>query len=208
MHSIHNPTLEDWFVFWTQELIERGYILKVLKASEMAPFVLFEGLKNTYNEKVTKKGKTVYVERVNTLLEPIQYTPDFTIIWSSKAKGIFYIPFEQCSYSNTKLLGFTHNGLDYTAIEIKAPPGYGAGHSSDASFRVKQKWTWEKYKILVQKVYLYPLKPHPKSDLYLWQNTFTPTRYFTTDKMTKTRTIRNWAPVTLDEFIAKSLSKN
>jgi hypothetical protein len=200
MEKLTAPNLEDWFEFWVQDLIDRGYILKLLTTKDMLPFVLFDGLSITG---AVKNSKNQFVGRKKNLLERIIYTPDFTIIWAEKAKGVFYIPFEEDTLLNTKMLSHTHNNLDFTPIEVKAPPGYGGRNTSDASFRVKQKWTWEKYKIFVQKVYLYPLKPKASSTLYLWQNTFTPTRYFMTDGLTKERTINKWSPVHIDLFLAQ-----
>jgi hypothetical protein len=201
MEKLYNPTLENWFEFWAQDLIDRGYILKLLKTKDMLPFVLFEGLSIVG---AVKNKKDKFVSRKKNQLERIVYTPDFTIIWAEKAKNVFYIPFEEDTLLNHKLLSHTHNGLDYTPIEVKAPPGYGGRNTSDASFRVKQKWTWEKYQVFVQKVYLYPLKPMKSSTLYLWQNTFTPTRYFKTDGLTKDRSINKWNPIHVDLFITKT----
>jgi len=198
MEKLKDPTLEDWFRFWLQELQDNGYIRKFTETKDMYPFILFEGKKF--------KGKVLHADgksRIKTKshLEPIQYTPDFLIMWADKAKGIFYIPIEEDTVDNTKMLSHRHNGLDFTPIEIKAPPGYGGRNTSDASFRVKQKWVWEKYEIFVQKVYLYPLKSMPKSTKYLWQNTFTPSRYFKTDGLRAFRTINKWVPLQLDYFL-------
>ena len=198
MEKLKNPTLEDWFRFWLQDLLDRGYILKVTETKEMYPFILFEehAIKGSI---LQPNGK--YKAKKKILLEAIQYTPDFLIIWAPKAKGIFYIPYEDDDVSNHKMLSFRHNDLDYTPVEIKAPPGYGGRNTSDASFRVKQKWVWEKYQILVQKIYLYPLKNLPTSTNYLWQNTFTPSRYFKTDGLTKFRPINKWTPIQIDYFL-------
>lgn len=205
MDKLVKPTLEDWFEFWLQDLIDKGYILKVLRAKEAIPFVLFEGLYKVENTPYKlRNGVTGYKPGKITLLHPIEYTPDFIIIWADKAKGIFHTPFEECSRESNMILSFSHNKLNFSLIEIKAPPGYGGANSSDASFRVKQKWVWEKYALLVQKIYLYPIgsKGYNPKD-YLWSNTFTPTRYLMTDGLTKARTINKWKVTTVDEFLDK-----
>jgi hypothetical protein len=86
-------------------------------------------------------------------------------------------------------------------VEIKAPPGYGGRHNSDAAFAVKQKWLWDQDSIYINKTYNYPNKTVKDVSPYLWLKTFTPSRYLFTDKLTKKRIISNWKPRSLQEFI-------
>lgn len=201
MVLLDNPTQEELFDLWCEELIKAGYIESVLTTKELDAIVLFEGFKQkiTIEKQLKTKIKTIIKE--DTLLHPATYTPDRLVFWTPKAKDIF---FRTLNSRNTSYFIGHYDELQlkyYSAIEVKAPPGYGGSHTSDAAFAVKQKWLWSLTNIYVNKVYLAPNKKVKTGDIYLWLSTFTPERYFYTDKATKPRTFSKWVPRTLAEFI-------
>ena len=210
MDKLKNPTLEDWFDVWCEELIDTGYIQQVIKTEDLPKMVLSDKVyvEEEYEKVLYKGTKRESIQkrtRKKVRLEGITYRPDRLIIWAPKAKGLFHIPIEEDSVDNSLFLSHKKGDLVYTPIEVKAPPGYGGRNTSDASFAVKQKWVWAVHKILVQKVYLYPLKSGKKIKDYLWLNTFTPTRYLWTDGLTTKRTISKWKVVTFEEYTKKAL---
>lgn len=209
MEILDNPSQEEFFDLWCEELIKEGYIKKVLKQEEI-PFsiVLFDGLKQTARIRMTN--------RTQTLLEPVTYKPDRVILWEDKSRGIFFTPLEE--YRECYFVGQyipMYDGCWMSPAEVKAPPGYGGGNSSDVSFAVKQKWVYAKAKIFVNKVFNYPnalvkmtkkgkltgKRKYKRPDPYLWMMTFTPTRYFYTDRKFDTRIISKWPARTLQEFL-------
>lgn len=209
MTPLDNPSQEDWFDIWAKVLIDNGYISKILKASEMEPMPLFEGLfKEISYTKVLYKGTKreqikTYTKKI-TILEPIKYTPDRFIIWAEKAQNLLFTDLESYNNEGPYFIAKNYKGKYISLIEIKAPAGYGGRNTSDASFRVKQKWLYEKYKLYTQKIMLYPnSKKSVNPRNYLWLSTFTPGRYLFTDKLTKNRTISNWDPVLFKTFTSR-----
>jgi len=207
MNLLTNTTQEEWFDIWANELKDKGYIIAIHNQENCTTFSLFEGLYQvkTIQTKVlnkkTNKTQLKIINSHNTLLHPVTYTPDRLIIWDKKAKDLFFTlenSFKECYF-----IGHEVNGGYYSTLDIKAPPGYGGNNSSDQGFAVKQKWMWEKYKIYINKVYNYPNKSVKVGKIYLWLTTFTPARFFKTDKLTKDRTISKWTPRTLEEFLEK-----
>lgn len=197
-------TQEELFQLWCDDLIAAGYIQSVIEHKDIKPFVLYPGLVKSREVTVYSPKKNIPKKIVEkkTLLEPIQYTPDRVIIWDIKARGVFFNTKEE--FPETYFVGHeyvTGSGKFFSLVEVKAPPGYGNKHGSDQSFRVKQKWVWEKYNLYVNKVYNYPNKRVKVTTPYLWLSTFTPDRYFYTDKKMEPRTISRWKPVRLQEFL-------
>ena len=206
MKKLDNPSQEELFELWVDELIKEGYILSY--DSDPIPFTLFDEHK--------KEGVK--------LLSSTQYKPDGRIIWADKAKDIFFTTEKTPKkYKNIYFLAERYtettpgimkkrNSFYSSYLDVKSPPGSGKKNSSDASFIPKRTWMWDKFKIHVNKVYNYPnafVKNKDKSIKrlkaprpYLWAQTFTPTRYLWTDKLTKERTINKWTVRTLEEFLS------
>lgn len=203
MKKLNNPTQEDLFDLWCDDMLEAGFLLKVLKASDLVnPMVLFDGLFHDVPvEHIDKNGNITEKIKKVTLLSRITYKPDRILYWAPKAKDIFYndlkTPREAYFFAQTN----PTTGEVFSCAEIKAPPGYGGANTSDASFRVKQKWVYEKLGIFVNKVYNKPNSAGKNSKLYLWPATFTPARYFYMDKKPELRKISAFVPITLEEFL-------
>jgi len=176
------------------------YITEVLKQDDIPSSIL---LFDKFKVKSSISSKEV------TLLNAVTYKPDRVIYWTDKAKGIFFSTLKE--YTDTYFIGQKNGDKYFSAVDVKAPPGYGNMHSSDASFAVKQKMAFLVAGIFVNKVVNYPnsltkankkgVRRFKQTKPYLWVRTFTPIRYFFTDKLTKQRTISNWAPITVKEFL-------
>ena len=63
MEKLFNPTQEDWFDMWTEELLDAGYIDEVVSHPNVPTFQLFNGLSKPYDKKK------------NVILNPVAYTP-------------------------------------------------------------------------------------------------------------------------------------
>lgn len=208
MDKITNPTQEWWFEQWVKEAIKAGYIEKYTPEKDMPSFTLFEGL-----SKITTEQKVVYAgtsrEKMKTLthkhvlLAPITYTPDGGIVWTKKAKNILFTTIEDSidTIKNYYFIAKEFKGKYITILDVKSPTG--TNRHSDTPFQFTRKWMWEKHKIYVNKVMLVPPKKKsgniPKG--YLFNETWTPKRYLWSDKLTKTRTINSYIPITIEQFL-------
>jgi len=208
MEILDNPTQEQIFDLWTEELIKEGYIDVVYKQGDFNPFVLSNGLHRTISNPYTVyKGTKREEQRIKTSKEVIfnglTYSPDRLIVWNNKAIGIF------CSLmKEPKDTYFYCQHSDFydgyvTYVDVKAPPGYGKLHASDEGFRYAQKWVWEKFDVLVNKCVLLPSssKKRVTAGMFLFIETFLPERMFFTDKTFKPRTI-NHNVRTINKFLS------
>ena len=203
MDKLYNPTQEQWFDIWCQELLDAGYLDEVVKHPDVPTFQLFEGYSRPYAKKK------------NTIMQPTTYTPDRILKWNDKANGIFFVPFgadnsrwDECYFNAHHEI---HGGFYYNIIEVKGPTGNQAAYGT--KFMFTQKWLWQNSSQYVQKVMLSPIKPLKNNLQYLWATTFTPRRYLMTDKLTKKRTIPNrngipnWSVRSLEEFLKSKTPK-
>jgi hypothetical protein len=213
MQLLDNPTQEEWFDMWVEELIVAGYIDEVVRPPDVPTFELFSGLSKPYDKKK------------NVILSPVAYTPDRIIKWNSKAGGIFYTPFDgdnedwdSCYFTpqyHTEPVApsdfIVNKGFYFSIIDVKGPTGSQKAYGSD--FKFTQKWLWANTQQYVQKIMLAPAitKQNPKN--YLWAMTFTPKRFLFSDKLSTNknkpipyRTIPNkkgvphWEVRSLEEF--------
>jgi len=156
--------------------------------------------------KGTKREQVKTTVETKPFMSEVTYTPDRTIIWNSKAKNIFYTDLDEYLVGKVHkapiLLADLNSKLEMVSyVDVKAPPGYGNRHGSDVSFSIKSKWIWESYSAYINKVYNFPNKKVANIQPYLWLKTFTPKRYLYSDKLVKLRTIKNWVPKTLEQFL-------
>jgi hypothetical protein len=203
MKKLNNPTQEELFDLWCDDMLEAGFLTKVLTTSDLVnPMVLFDGLfHDVPTEHVGRNGViTTKVKKV-TILSKITYKPDRILFWAPEAQGVFYKSLD--TVGNAYFFSQINNttGEVFSCVEVKAPPGYGGANTSDASFRVKQKWVYEKLGIFVNKVYNKPSSKGTKLSIYLWPATFTPSRYFYMDKKAELRKFSTYTPRTLEEFL-------
>lgn len=213
MLEITNPTQEEIFDFWVEDMIEAGFIKRVYRNKEIKPFTIFEGF-----YKIHKTTRTLYKgtirehqktsEKEIAILEPTVYGPDRLIIWDEKAKDLFFTMYDNVDGRNDAyFIGYKNSGELFSFLDVKSP--FGGKNQSDIAFSLKRKWLFEKMGMIVNKCVCYPNKKKANGEYkaakpYLFMRTFTPSRWFWTDKLTKRRTISNWDAITLEEFIKKN----
>lgn len=204
-----NPTQEELFDLWAHEALEAGILTHVNWTPEQG--LVFDGVQHIEEipkviYKGTKRERVKIVKKKTTLFTPIVYGPDRIIYWNADFLGVLFDTVDDWRTKDTcyfkanfdKIRG----GIYYSVLDVKSP--FGGKNSSDVSFAVKRAWIWERYKIFVNKVKLYPIKKRATGK-YLWTSTFTPARYFWTDGLTKHRTISNWKPKRIETFLDNKL---
>ena len=219
MKKLNNPTQEELFDLWCEDAIAAGYIdwvKKVIDPVQLTPLVKASKLETRTLYKGTKREKEVTKVKSTTVLKGSSYSPDRIIGWNPKAISVFHtviVDTIEFPWKETYFYSQYNNAFDchISIIDVKAPPGYGGANCSDVSFSLIRKWIWETEKIFINKVVNYPnsvikdkktkkFKKFKNADPYLWMSTYTPYRYFRTDKLTKNRTISNWEARTIKEF--------
>ena len=226
MERLDNPTQEELFLLWCEDAIKAGYIKKVI--TDSTPIKVYPGLKASKITKKlvykgTKREKIKETIKSKIILESVTYKPDAIVIWTEKAKNVLFTVINSATGTlnwRTTYFYAQKNAItkEYiSSVEVKAPPGYGGANSSDLSFRILQKWIYDSRGIFINKVRNSPnsvikdkktkkFKRFKNPEPYLWMTTFTPERYFYTDKTLKDRTISYWKPRTLKEFEDENIS--
>ena len=158
---------EYYFSLYLDELIVNGFVESY--GYENNTFNLTPKVSSTYKN-LSKTNKISIKEEF--LLHPSTYTPDFTIIWTEKAKNIFYLD-RNIPTRNKKIIPFrlACNDRLISYIEIKAENTFRYNASGDISFQVKQKMVYA-----IEKAYIQKIKPfiNKKNSKCLFCNTFTP----------------------------------
>lgn len=159
---------EVYFSWWLDELKREGYVKEYRYESRTLT------LMNEVKLPWTKQMKTKNKVEEHHLFSATTYTPDFEIIWTEKAFGVFCdgVPCVERPY----FMATDHNNLlteGITLVDVKGDHSAGAsrGNFSQYSFPYKQKMAWMTLGLYVQKVV--PVK--------LFRETFVPKRYFMTD---------------------------
>lgn len=177
----------EWYYSWyLDELKEIGIINRYLYESNT--FTLSKA--KTYPIKRVMKTK-VKIDQLSLLQEHV-YSPDFLIEWNEKYLNKFFriINDEECTAKCPFFaIRSTKDNKPYTFIECK--PIFDQ-NSMQRLFRVNQKWLYDKYNLYVQLCII----PN------FFNSTFTPGKYFLTDKTNKPRTLK-YTPITLNEYLIK-----
>jgi len=185
---LDKPTQEELFLLWIAEAILAGFILDYTPEDEIDAFVLFEGLSYQWIDvKIIYQGTKRETEKLSPktdkLLEPTRYTPDGVIIWNDLAKNVLFNDLFEKGDAYFKAQFVDEKWV--TILDVKAPTG--TNRMADLPFSFTRKMMWMEHKLYVNKVMICPPKPLAKN--YLFSDTWTPGRYFLTDKMTKERSI-------------------
>jgi len=201
---------------WLSDVNLKGYIKGFFDQESSPEFVIYEDSTMEYNvERVIYKGKkneqTKVEKKKYSVFKGVKYTPDRTILWEDKSKGIFFKTFDDirngrnldCYFIANEVKREDGSIIYVSYIDTKAPPSPKIQNCSDVSFRIKSKWLYEKYGIYVNKVYNMPTGKFSSPKKYLFLHTFTPYRYFFTDTGQSLRGINKWKAVSIDEFIQK-----
>ena len=177
------------FSYWTDQLIQEGYIEQVVLQPES--YDLSCKVIKPYVKKMKRvSDKTLF----QTVYQPHIYTPDVLIIWTKKAKGIFYITIEDtCKVLPHHLFanwqGFENRDVWATTIELK--PSFDHQNMTRlASLNIK--WVYEKYNHIIEIVKLPAF----------FKKTFTPDRYLLTDKSYVPRKLK-YKPKNFTRFISE-----
>jgi len=183
---------EIWFEWYLQELKTEGLIIRFFRPE---PIQILSAAVLTVKSKKSSK--------VETLLQPLTYAPDFYVEWDTEHSNIdkFVKVLGKPMDKNHKNIPFygnlTESGV-FSLIEIK--PNFNSSRAhSNTSFPIKQKFIYNLYQILVQKIVLFP-NGKAKAKKELFPLTFTPQRFLFTDKNLTKRTI-HFKTKSYDEYI-------
>jgi len=149
---------EYYFNCWLHELMLSGYIESY--TYEPLSIVISEVVQVPW----VKQLKTKIKKQMHPISKSVTYTPDFLIIWTDKANGLFTYN-SQDSYVNRPL--FYVDECKHSFIEIK---GNFDRNGTDRDTRTKIQWVFDKYNTLITLI-----KPDK-----LFKNTFYPEEYLLT----------------------------
>ena len=175
---------ESFFNIYLEELKENGYVIDYEYQPES--FILNETVK--FDIIVHKKTKDVLQSK--TLLQGREYTSDFKIYWSDKAKNIFFQNLNDIH--NKRPLFIAQDNITY--LDIK---GKFNVNSSWAIFEANRKSVYEKYGVFVEKI-----TPIGKTKC-LFGKSFTPKELPMWQKRNPTKMYAwvKWNVKSLDEFV-------
>jgi hypothetical protein len=174
---------EEYYFHWLSELKDEGYIKDIQREPQ---YELYPEVK--INDKI--------------ILRASVYKPDFIVIWTKKAKDVFYFT-EDSKYKSIltelKSKHFAHydeiQKYYYSVVDVKGTFA-ARGNSSTIKFPIIQKQMYYRYKTYVNKIM--PL--HVKSGLF--SRTFTPQKCSYTKKG-ELRKLK-WKIKSLSEFIKET----
>lgn len=172
---------EKYFSWYLDELKDTGYIENYEAQPES--YVLSEPA--FYNHAKQLKTKTKLI--VKKLIREHIYTADFRIVWAEKARGLFFN--KLIDPIDLSKVPFVSNYYSVSTVEIK--PAFDQNNMTRL-FAINQKWMYQKQGVYVQKIV--PVK--------LFEKTFTPKKYLTTDKSGKPRKLK-YKPTSLEEFLCQ-----
>jgi hypothetical protein len=209
------PSMETWFLFWLTELKQAGYIEEFKVGKEVPYFsITLPAISSIKTSKVlykgTKRERVQESVKTKTILNGSTYKPDAFIVWSDKSLGLFHTPFkiDDISVHNNPTPFFSHAAKDksgslkyFSYTDVKSP--YSGKNCSDSTFPINRKIVFEKYNIFINKTVLMPNKKKFVPSKYLFSATFTPERYFYTDKGLKPRKISNFKAIKLAIYLNK-----
>lgn len=134
---------EVWTAMWLQELKDAGYVNDWFKI--LLPIHIFEPVEFYYNKVTVLKTKTKEELKKFTLLNDLDYTPDFQVTWTSAGMKHFVSRIADIEI-NPKSWFFCDNPLNTTLIEVK--PNFDQ-NGKTAKFSIIQKILWSVHKRFV-----------------------------------------------------------
>lgn len=174
---------ETYFEWWLQELKDNGYVESYHRAKSLT---ISDNIVANYT--VKNKNKSNIISK--NVLQPIVYTPDYVIVWTDKANGIFFIDLygsSQIDKEKDKPMLYhkiwaQQFGNKYVSI-VDVKPSVNqkfVKFTSSHTFVVKQALLYKTLCIFVDKIKV----------ISLMKSTFTPNRYLRSDKNTTVRKIK------------------
>jgi len=164
---------ETFFAMWLQELLEAEFILAWERCTKS--FEVTEGVKNAF-----KEGSK---EKTQTILQNLEYTPDFEVYWSIKSDSVFY----GVLGNGRKIVEPFISDHKMSVVEVK--PNFDKNNMTRL-FRQVQKFLYKTRKLYVNQVIIEKL----------FGETFTPREYLLT-KTGKERKITKWKVKSLEDFL-------
>lgn len=123
-------------LFWAEELINAGYIVKVERSPS---FVLVPAVYNNYVEKLKTKNK----DRVQSIMNDVVYTPDYDFYFRKEALGLFIWDIDSATKCPKNLFIAQKDqktGLYRVCVEVK--PDFSRNNQTVGSV-VKMKWLYQ-----------------------------------------------------------------
>lgn len=190
---------EVWIAMWLDELKGAGYVDHWYK--ETKSIKIFESTTFPYIKVTQLKTKTKRETKTFTLLQDLQYTPDFYVEWSLRAEGVF---FSELGNGN---MGIDPNSWffvnrDHGQGWIEVKPNFDQ-NGKTAKFSIIQKILWNTRGLFVDLI-------QPEK---LFEGTFMPLKAMGDFKYKKNptgknkgkKTVGDWktnyVPKTLKEFL-------
>lgn len=164
--------IELYFSWWLDELKREGFIKEWWY--EEYTFPLAEQIKVPYKKQLKTKVK----EEEEIILERASCTADFTIVWSEKAKNIFYLDRNEPLKGGVRDIPIRLSDPDKLISHIETKGNNESSTSSSISFPYKQKWVYQKYGAFIQKVKPFSYKVNKN---ILFQSTFYPAKVLETE---------------------------
>ena len=184
MENTFDSDEEKYFSWYLEELKEAGYIKTWYRFEDVQkPFKLTDGLKRAYIVPMKRVEDKV---KEQALLNPSIYTPDFSIIWTEKAIGIFVADL------NVKFKGRVMEPFicqdKLSIIETKG----NHDHKNMTRLAINNiKFTYQRYGVYVNMTKIPAI----------FNTTFTPSKYLKTDKTKRKRKLNYKNVRTLSQFI-------
>lgn len=220
-------SIEMYTRWYWEELMEHGYISKIEREPET--LVCADPLVHYKTKRLTSKPPKVITFN---LLPKIVLTYDTKVVWTEKARYIFYdvidrdmvhdvFKFDRPPFIANKDYDEPGNEIIVTRVDTKPPSKagqMGAKLSSSYTFPIKQRMIMDKHGIYVDKFVPIPMSGSGIT-IAKFPNTFTPRRYLFTDRegstqlrkinwnipATKTKPLRKVPPISLDQFVRERL---
>lgn len=179
---------EEYFIWYLEELMEADYIKAWGRPEKIT---LTENMLVWY-AKPMKKGPDKPVSRV--LFQDVQYTPDFEVVWTEKARGIFFATpgtHPTTAAGRPSIFTVMEQSPSTSYLEIK---GGFIQHSQSLHYSILSKWTYAATGKYVQRVQV----SNKASSIF--DKTFCPDRFRLTDVTAKPRAM-GFRPKTLRQFV-------
>ena len=176
---------EKHFLAWLNELVKEGYVSSY--DHHPSPFLLSSA--KTYNVAIPRKTMSAKVE-TRELIKPHIYTPDFYVVWTDKAYGVFIEDIKSIvTNRNVPFLANydKNNNRFYSIMEVKADFDQ---NNMTRLFVINQKWILESGDIYID------LCKIPS----LFKKTFTPSSYLFTEKKHQPRKLK-FTPLSLSDYV-------
>lgn len=183
LEGIFYESLTEMYVLsWFLELKKEGYVKNIERSSS---FLLSDSIRNDYVVQLKRGSKPM----TQTIAHGHSYTPDYNVVFTKKALGVFIWDIESTTkYDKAWLVAHKVDDSSYiTYTEVKPTANWRGKNTSAGN---DGKWVYQKYKIFINMF---------KPDRF--ECTFTPHAY------TKTGTGKarkmNYKPIFLNEFLKK-----